>query len=41
MKNNGVVEYNPVNEKFNPDDHEAMFKYPDDSVVIYIRHNNI
>ena len=27
-----MTEFDPINEKFNPEDHEAMFKYPDDSV---------
>lgn len=30
---NGVSEFNPLGEKFNPTDHEAMFKFPDPEQV--------
>ncbi len=35
FKKNGVEEFSPLNEKFNPLDHEAIFKYPDDSLVSF------
>lgn len=33
LKRHGVVEYNPLKEKFNPNIHEAVFDYEDDELV--------
>ncbi len=34
LKKNGVVEYCPLKEKFNPNIHEAVFDYEDDELPV-------
>jgi len=36
LKKHGVVLYDPKNEKFDPNKHEAVFDYEDDALVIII-----
>jgi molecular chaperone GrpE len=33
LKRYGVTEYNPVNEKFNPNLHEAVFDYEEEGKI--------
>lgn len=33
LKKHGVVLYDPKNEKFDPNKHEAVFDYEDDTLV--------
>lgn len=33
MRKHGVTEYNPVKEKFDPNNHEAVFDYEDDEMT--------
>ena len=34
LKKHAIVLYDPINEKFDPNKHEAVFDYVDDSLVI-------